>query len=53
MRLTAALRDWHREHKVRVNCIVPDVIDSADEFADGRAGPGAARRLRGPRGAVP
>ena len=34
MRLTAALRDWHREHKVRVNCIAPDVIDSADEFAE-------------------
>lgn len=34
MRLTAALRAWHREHRVRVNCIVPDVIDSADEFAD-------------------
>jgi NAD(P)-dependent dehydrogenase (short-subunit alcohol dehydrogenase family) len=34
MRLTAALRDWHREHKVRVNCIAPDVIDSADDFAE-------------------
>jgi 2-hydroxycyclohexanecarboxyl-CoA dehydrogenase len=34
MRLTAALRDWHREHKVRVNCIAPDAIDSADEFAE-------------------
>jgi NAD(P)-dependent dehydrogenase (short-subunit alcohol dehydrogenase family) len=34
MRLTAALRGWHRDHKVRVNCIAPDVIDSADEFAD-------------------
>ena len=34
MRLTAALRDWHREHRVRVNCIAPDVIDSADDFAE-------------------
>jgi 2-hydroxycyclohexanecarboxyl-CoA dehydrogenase len=34
MRLTAALRGWHREHKVRVNCIVPDAIISADEFAE-------------------
>jgi NAD(P)-dependent dehydrogenase (short-subunit alcohol dehydrogenase family) len=34
MRLTAALRDWQREHKVRVNCIAPDAIDSADEFAE-------------------
>jgi NAD(P)-dependent dehydrogenase (short-subunit alcohol dehydrogenase family) len=33
MRLTAALRSWHREYKVRVNCIVPDAIESADEFA--------------------
>jgi NAD(P)-dependent dehydrogenase (short-subunit alcohol dehydrogenase family) len=34
MRLTAALRDWQRDHRVRVNCIVPDAIDSAEEFAD-------------------
>lgn len=34
MRLTAALRGWHADYKVRVNCLVPDAINSAEEFAD-------------------
>jgi NAD(P)-dependent dehydrogenase (short-subunit alcohol dehydrogenase family) len=32
VRLTAALRSL-QEHKIRVNCIAPDVISSPDEFA--------------------
>jgi len=33
MRFTAALRSLHAERGIRVNCIVPDAIDSEDEFA--------------------
>jgi NAD(P)-dependent dehydrogenase (short-subunit alcohol dehydrogenase family) len=33
MRFTASLRGLKAEHGIRVNCIVPDVIDSADSFA--------------------
>jgi NAD(P)-dependent dehydrogenase (short-subunit alcohol dehydrogenase family) len=33
MRFTAALRPLHAQHKIRVNCIAPDVISEAEEFA--------------------
>lgn len=33
MRFTAALRPLHAEHRIRINCIVPDAIDSEEEFA--------------------
>jgi NAD(P)-dependent dehydrogenase (short-subunit alcohol dehydrogenase family) len=33
MRFTAALRPLQAQHKIRVNCIAPDVIDAAEEFA--------------------
>jgi NAD(P)-dependent dehydrogenase (short-subunit alcohol dehydrogenase family) len=33
MRFTAALRSLHKQHRIRVNCIVPDSIPVVDDFA--------------------
>ena len=33
MRFTAALRSLQEERRIRVNCIVPDAIDSEEDFA--------------------
>jgi len=38
LRLTAALRSLQQQHKIRVNCIAPDVISSAENFAAAAVG---------------